>query len=142
MTQWQQQTLTITTDGRGFYELTDEVAASIRRSGIDIGLAHVFIQHTSASLCLTENADPQVRADLERWAQRIVPDGDPLFLHDAEGDDDMPAHVRSLLSGSMLSVPIGGGRLLLGAWQGIYVWEHRYRRHLRHIILTLHGEPR
>jgi secondary thiamine-phosphate synthase enzyme len=105
-----------------------------------VGLCHLFLQHTSAGLCITENADPEVRHDLERFAQRLAPDGDPLFHHDAEGPDDMPAHVRSLMLGYELSVPIRAGQLALGTWQGIYLWEHRLEAMRRTIIVTLSGE--
>jgi secondary thiamine-phosphate synthase enzyme len=137
---WIQRQLEIATRGRGFHEVTDEVSALIGGSSIRIGLCHLFLQHTSASLCITENADPEVRDDLERFARRLAPDGDPLFRHDAEGDDDMPAHVRNLYGGYELTVPVRDGRLALGNWQGIYVWEHRTAGHRRRVIITLQGE--
>jgi secondary thiamine-phosphate synthase enzyme len=102
-------------------------------------LVHVFVQHTSCSLTVTENADPDVRRDLETVMARLAPDGDPAYRHDAEGPDDMAAHVRSMLSGTGLSVPFGGGRLLLGTWQGIYLWEHRTAPHRRHVVVTVLG---
>ena len=108
-------------------------------SGIATGVVHVFVQHTSCSLLLTENADPAVRQDLETLARRWAPDGDPAYRHADEGDDDMAAHARSVLSGSSVSVPLGGGRLLLGTWQGIYLWEHRSDAHLRRIVVTVSG---
>jgi secondary thiamine-phosphate synthase enzyme len=137
---WRQARLQIATRGRGFHELTGEIAARVRDSGIRIGSCHVFLRHTSASLCVTENADPQVRADLERFAQRLVPDGDALFRHDAEGPDDMSAHVRNLLFGHELTVPISEARLALGTWQGIYLWEHRRDAMRRELIVTLSGD--
>ncbi len=135
-----QQTLSIATTGRGSYEISARVAAAVRASGIRTGLCHVFIQHTSASLMLCENADPAVRTDLEAFMARLVPDGDPLFTHTAEGPDDMPSHVRSILTQSHLNLPIVGGRCALGTWQGVYLWEHRTAAHDRTIILTITGE--
>jgi secondary thiamine-phosphate synthase enzyme len=137
---WRQAEIEIVTRGRGFHELTAEVEAQVRGSGIRTGLCHLFLRHTSAGLCVTENADPEVRRDLERFAQRLAPDGDPLFRHDAEGPDDMPAHVRSLILGHELTVPIHEGALGLGTWQGIYLWEHRNAAMQRKIIVTLAGE--
>lgn len=137
---WIQHELEMSTRGRGFHEVTQHVAAVLGRSTIRTGLCHLFLQHTSASLCITENADPDVRGDLERFAQRLAPDGDPLFRHDAEGDDDMPAHVRNLFAGYELTVPIRDGRLALGTWRGLYLWEHRTSGHRRRVILTLQGE--
>lgn len=137
---WQQRSLEVTTRGRGFTEVTAEVAAFVAAVGLHTGLCHVFLRHTSASLCITENADPEVRRDLERFAQRLAPDGDPMFRHLTEGSDDMPAHVRTLLAGYELSVPVRRGELALGTWQGIYLWEHRRSAHRRELVLTLHGE--
>jgi secondary thiamine-phosphate synthase enzyme len=137
---FEQQELTISTRGRGTYDLTAEVQEAVRASGIRSGLCHLFIRHTSASLMLCENADPTVRADLERFMQRLVPDGDALFAHDAEGPDDMPAHVRTVLTQSALSLPVRDGRCALGTWQGVYLWEHRTAPHRRSVLLTLHGE--
>ncbi len=134
-----QQTLDIRTRGRGTQEITAEVARIAAASGIATGVVHVFVQHTSCSLLLTENADPAVRQDLETLARRWAPDGDPAYRHADEGDDDMAAHARSVLSGSSVSVPVGGGRLLLGTWQGIYLWEHRSDAHLRRIVVTVSG---
>ncbi len=135
-----QERLEVVTRGRGTHDLTSEVGQRVASSGIGTGIAQLFLHHTSASLMLCENADPDVRADLERFMSRLVPDGDPLFAHDAEGPDDMPAHVRSLLTGSSLSLPISGGRCALGTWQGVYLWEHRTRGHRRRLTLTLIGE--
>lgn len=140
MSYWQQQRLVVATRGRGFHELSGEVQELVCQSGIRIGLCHLFLRHTSASLCITENADAEVRRDLERIAQRLAPDGDRLFQHDAEGPDDMPAHVRNLLFGYQLSVPVENGRLALGTWQGIYLWEHRTAAHRREVVVTLQGE--
>ncbi len=137
---WFQETLSIRTRGRGTYELSDQVAAAVRRSGVKTGLCHLFVQHTSASLMLCENADPTVRRDLEVFMARTVPDGDPAFQHTSEGPDDMPAHVRTVLTHSSLSVPVQAGRCALGTWQGIYLWEHRQAPHRRHVSVTVHGE--
>jgi secondary thiamine-phosphate synthase enzyme len=137
---FQQQELLIATTGRGTFDLTERIEAAIRSSGIRTGLCHVFIQHTSASLILCENADPAVRRDLERFMERQVPDGDPLYTHTAEGPDDMPSHVRSILTQSDLNLPIREGRSALGTWQGVYLWEHRLAPHRRTIVLTLSGE--
>ena len=141
MSSWQQSTIAVDTRGRGFHELTAQVEDLLSRAGLRIGLCHLFLRHTSASLCLTENADPEVHRDLERFAQRLAPDGDRLFRHDAEGPDDMPAHVRNLFAGYELTVPIREGRLALGTWQGVYLWEHRSSGHRREVVVTLQGEP-
>ncbi len=130
---------TVHTRGRGFSEITAAVADAIAASGVQTGLAHVFTAHTSCSLLIGENADPAVREDLERWFARAVPDGDPLFRHDDEGPDDMPAHVRSILTGVSLTLPVHGGRLALGTWQGLYLWEHRIDAHQRKVQVTVIG---
>jgi len=135
-----QETLDIATRGRGTQEISAPIAAIVSRSGINTGLAHVFICHTSASLLLSENADPDVRRDLERFLQRIAPDGAPWYAHDAEGPDDMAAHIRSVLTASELTLPVRAGRLALGTWQGVYLWEHRHAAHRRRVIVTVHGE--
>ncbi len=135
-----QQTLTISTRGRGFEMITPAVADVVARSGVRQGICNVFIRHTSASLLITENADSAVRRDLERFMQRIAPDGSPEYEHDTEGPDDMPAHIRNMLTSSGLSIPVVEGRLGLGTWQGIYVWEHRTARHSREVIVTVMGE--
>lgn len=127
------------TRGRGFSEITDRLAEAIAASHVQTGIAHVFTLHTSCSLLIGENADPSVRADLERWFARAVPDGDVLFEHDAEGPDDMPAHVRSILTGVSLTVPVHGGKPQLGTWQGIYLWEHRHDPHQRKVVVTVLG---
>lgn len=134
-----QTTLEIRSRGRGTQEITAEIARVATASGIVTGVVHVFVQHTSCSLLITENADPAVRQDLETLARRWAPDGDPAYRHDTEGDDDMAAHARSILSGTSVSVPLGGGRLLLGTWQGIYLWEHRTAPQLRRIVVTVTG---
>jgi secondary thiamine-phosphate synthase enzyme len=132
-----QTTLEIATSGRGTRDIG--AAEAVAASGLRCGVVHVFVQHTSCSLTITENADPDVRRDLETAMARLAPDGDPAYRHDAEGPDDMAAHVRSMLSGTGLSVPFGGGRLLLGTWQGIYLWEHRTAPHRRHVVVTVLG---
>ena len=135
-----QSEILIQTRGRGTYDVSAEVEAAVRNSGIVSGLCHVFIRHTSASLMLCENADPDVRQDLETFMARIAPDGDPDFVHTAEGPDDMPAHVRSVLTQTGLSIPVRDGRCALGTWQGIYLWEHRRAGHKRTLLLTVQGE--
>ncbi|MGA0586847.1 secondary thiamine-phosphate synthase enzyme YjbQ [Dyella sp. KRB-257] len=134
-----QAVFAVHTRGRGFCEITDEVANAVAASGVQTGTANIFTAHTSCSLLIGENADPTVRADLERWFARAVPDGDPLFQHDAEGPDDMPAHVRSILTGVSLTVPVHAGRLALGTWQGLYLWEHRTDAHQRKVTVTVIG---
>src|SRR5207245_2143210 len=132
--------LTISTRGRGLYEFTEEVAAWIAQNHFQTGLLTLHLRHTSASLLIQENADPDVRRDLEAFFVRLVPDGDPLFVHRAEGDDDMPAHIRTALTSVNLSIPVQHGRLALGTWQGIYLWEHRHSPHSRAIALHFVGE--
>ncbi len=123
------------TTGRGFYDLTTRVQAHVPENAD--GICNLFIHHTSASLVITENADPEVHRDLERLISRVAPDGDPLFRHVAEGADDMPAHARSVLTQSSLSVPFWDGRLLLGTWQGVYLWEHRTSPHSRRVTISI-----
>lgn len=135
-----QQELDITTRGRGTYDISDRVQEAVRASGIRTGICHVFIRHTSASLMLCENADPAVRRDLETFMARLVPDGDRMFTHDEEGPDDMPSHVRSILTQSDLNLPIRAGRCALGTWQGVFLWEHRVAGHERKVVLTISGE--
>jgi len=137
---WRQAEIRIATRGRGYHDLTAQIGSQVRGCAIRTGLCHLFLRHTSASLCITENADPEVRRDLERFAQRLAPDGDPMFRHVAEGPDDMPAHVRSLVIGCELTLPIRAGALGLGTWQGVYLWEHRQHAMHREIIVTLAGE--
>lgn len=134
------QEFTVPTSGRGFSEVTREVNALVRQAGLQTGLATLHLRHTSASLLIQENADPEVRRDLERFFTRLAPDGDPLFRHTCEGDDDMPAHIRTALTTVNLSIPIAHGALVLGTWQGIYVWEHRPAPHRRQLVLHLLGE--
>ena len=132
-----QTTLEFTTSGRGTTDITAGIRAAVVESGISVGLCHCFILHTSASLLLTENADPQVRVDLERWMSRAVPDGDPIFGHVDEGPDDMSAHVRTVLTESSLILPVTDGRLNLGTWQGVFLWEHREAPQRRRIVVTV-----
>lgn len=135
-----QRSFEIATRGRGSYLITQEIQGYVAEAGVRTGIAQVFVHHTSASLMLCENADPEVRADLERFMARLAPDGDPLFRHDDEGPDDMPAHVRTLLTGSSLSLPVTGGHCALGTWQGIYLWEHRTVAHRRRLTVTVYGD--
>jgi len=135
-----QTRLAIETRGRGLTDITPRIDAWLAQTGLRDGLLTVFVRHTSASLLVQENADPEVRRDLERFFGRLVPDGDRLFEHDAEGPDDMPAHVRSALTQTSIAVPVSGGRLALGTWQGIYLYEHRLRGHRREVALHLIGE--
>jgi secondary thiamine-phosphate synthase enzyme len=132
--------LTVQTRGRGTHEITSQVQRIVERSQINRGLCSVFIHHTSASLIVCENADPTVRGDLERFAAGLVPDGDPSFRHDSEGPDDMPAHIRSILTLTSLSIPVEDGRCDLGTWQGVFVWEHRMAPHRRRVTVTVFGE--
>lgn len=134
--------LQVETRGRGFVEITHQIEEWVRGCEIDDGLLTVFIRHTSASLLIQENADPEVLRDLQRFFTRLVPDGDLLFEHRAEGPDDMPAHVRAALTQSQLSIPVIGGKLALGTWQGIYLCEHRLRAHRREVVLHLIGQER
>jgi len=132
--------LTVSTRGRGLYEFTREVEKWAGENKFNNGLLTLHLQHTSASLLIQENADPDVRRDLESFFKRLVPDGDPLFVHMAEGEDDMPAHIRTALTTVNLSIPVRNARLALGTWQGIYLWEHRTRSHARHIVLHFIGD--
>jgi secondary thiamine-phosphate synthase enzyme len=132
--------LVIATRGRGLQEFTRDVEEWIGRNKFKDGLLTLHLMHTSASLLIQENADPDVRRDLEAFFKRLVPDGDPLFIHTTEGDDDMPAHIRTALTAVNLSIPLHGGRLALGTWQGICLWEHRTRPHSRRVALHFIGE--
>ena len=132
-----QKRLTVNTLARAAQEITAEVAVAVYASGIDCGLCNVFVQHTRCSLMITENADPDVRRDLETVFSRLAPDGDPAYAHDAEGPDDMSAHARSVLTSSALTIPVGNGRLMLGTWQGIFLWEHRDHGAARQVVVTL-----
>ncbi len=128
-----------TARGRGTYDVTDRLRSTVTAAGVEDGICSVFVHHTSASLLVNENADPQVRRDLDAFLARLVPDGDSLFLHTAEGPDDMPAHVRSALTLTSLNVPVASGRLDLGTWQGVFLWEHRARPHRRRLTVTVLG---
>lgn len=134
-----QASLSIETNGRGMTDITDRVKEIVAGSGIEAGLCHVFIQHTSASLLINENADPDVQRDLETFLSDLVPDGDSRYIHTTEGPDDMPAHVRVALTQTSLTIPVQLGRLVLGTWQGLFLWEHRHRPHHRQLTVTLTG---
>jgi secondary thiamine-phosphate synthase enzyme len=135
-----QSSFEVATPGRGTRNITGEVARVVARSGLAVGIAHVFVQHTSCSLMVTENADPDVRRDLETVLARVAPDGDPGYRHDTEGPDDMAAHARTVLTGESVTVPVGGGQLLLGTWQGVFLWEHRTAPQRRTVVVTVLGE--
>lgn len=135
-----QTTISLATRGQALYEFTREAAHFTSQSGIETGLLHVFCRHTSASLIIQENADPDVQRDLVAFFKRLVPDGDPLFIHTCEGPDDMPAHVKAALTQTTLTIPIANGRLMLGTWQGLYLFEHRTAPHSRQIVLHAIGE--
>ena len=128
---------TVATPGRGLHEITAQVQAAVEKAGIEDGLCTVFVRHTSASLVIQENADPSAKRDLERWLDRLVPDGDPFYRHDAEGPDDMPAHIKAALTATSVAIPVSGGALALGTWQGVYLWEHRLRGARREIVLHI-----
>jgi len=130
----------VRTPGRGLHEITDRVVQAVAASGVSTGLAHLFLQHTSASLVVQENADPTARLDLERWFDDLAPDGDRRWTHRSEGPDDMPSHVRAAVTTTELTVPVEGGRPALGTWQGIWIFEHRTAPHRRRIVLTVSGE--
>ncbi|HEY2591649.1 MAG TPA: secondary thiamine-phosphate synthase enzyme YjbQ [Steroidobacteraceae bacterium] len=129
--------ITVRTPGRGLIELTERVAQAVREAGVADGLCNVFVPHTSASLLPGENWDPSVRRDLEAFMTRLAPDGDPAYEHEAEGPDDMPAHIRAMLTQSSIVVPVAGGKVELGTWQGIFLWEHRTSPHERRVIITV-----
>ena len=131
-----QHAISVSTNGRGIFEITDDLNRFVSETK-SAGLCHVFIAHTSASLLITENADPDVRRDLETFFRDLAPDGDPRFSHDAEGPDDMPAHIRAALTQTTLSIPFSNGRLMLGTWQGGYLWEHRTQANTRRVVLSL-----
>jgi secondary thiamine-phosphate synthase enzyme len=135
-----QQTFSLKTKGSGLFEVTSEVARVVAAATVNTGLVHVFCRHTSASLLIQENADPDVQRDLVAFFRRLVPDGDPLFVHRAEGPDDMPAHVKTALTKTTLTIPIANGQMALGTWQGIYLFEHRTRPHSRSIVVHVVGE--
>ncbi len=134
-----QAEIELETNGRGTYDITGRVAEAVRAARVTAGLCHLFATHTSASLMICENADPAVRRDLETFMADLVPDGDARFEHTAEGPDDMPAHVRSVLTQTELTIPVRAGRLALGTWQGVYLWEHRLSAHRRRVLVTVQG---
>jgi secondary thiamine-phosphate synthase enzyme len=135
-----QTTLTIKTAGQGTFEITEHLAKQVKESGFSAGVAVVFCQHTSCSLVTMENADPSARRDLEKWLSRLVAENDPHFEHTAEGPDDMPSHIKMALTRTSETVPFANGRLLLGTWQGLFLWEHRRAAHSRHLVITVIGE--
>ena len=137
--QFHTERLVVATSGRGIHEITDRVQHAVQISEVQDGVCTVFIHHTSASVIISENADPDVRRDLDAFFARLVPDGDPLYIHTAEGPDDMPAHVRSVITATSLSIPVRQGRCDLGTWQGVYVWEHRLRPHRRRVTVSVLG---
>jgi secondary thiamine-phosphate synthase enzyme len=126
--------------GQGLFEFTDEILESVARAKVGDGLCTLFVQHTSASLVIQENADPSARRDLERWLTRLVPEDDPLYTHTQEGPDDMPAHVRAALTATSLSIPIAEGQLVLGTWQGVFLWEHRHRPGTRTVVVHISAD--
>ncbi|OGA86688.1 MAG: secondary thiamine-phosphate synthase [Betaproteobacteria bacterium RIFCSPLOWO2_12_FULL_66_14] len=136
----EQKTLEYRTRGRGTTEITADVQRAVAASGVRKGICTVFLQHTSASLILCENADPDVRRDLETLLSRLAPDADPAFVHDTEGPDDMAAHARSILTSNSLTIPVADGKLMLGTWQGLYLYEHRHAGHARSVVVTVMGE--
>lgn len=129
--------LTVETPGQGLHEITQRIAEAVGDSGVGEGLATVFLQHTSASIVIQENADPSARHDLERWLARLAPEDDPLYTHTLEGPDDMPSHIRAALTATSLAIPIVDGKLALGTWQGIFLWEHRRARHTRRLVMHI-----
>jgi len=135
-----QETLRLHPRGRGLHEITGEVAGVVARSGVRAGVCLAFLQHTSASLVIQENADPSARHDLERWFERAAPDGDPAYRHTAEGPDDMPSHIRAALTSTSEQIPVLDGRLGLGTWQGLFLFEHRLRPGTRRVVVTVWGE--
>jgi secondary thiamine-phosphate synthase enzyme len=136
----EQKTITLHTSARGTVNITDEVDSVLRTCPISRGLCHVFLHHTSASLIITENADDDVRRDLENYIASLVRDGDPAYLHDQEGPDDMAAHIRSVLTQTEVTIPVADGRLQLGTWQGLFLWEHRLKAHHRELTVTISGQ--
>jgi secondary thiamine-phosphate synthase enzyme len=131
------ETITVNTASQGLHEFTADVERAVRTSGVHDGLCTLFVRHTSASLVIQENADPSAKRDLERWLNRLVPERDPLYTHTTEGDDDMPAHVKAALTATSLSIPVCGGKLALGTWQGVYLWEHRHHGGAREVVLHI-----
>lgn len=137
---YKQFDVVVHTQGRGMYDVTDDIKKVVTQTNIAVGLCHVFILHTSASLIVCENHDVQVQTDLEAFMSRLIPDGDELFQHTAEGPDDMPSHVRSVLTSTFLNLPVKENKLVLGTWQGLYLWEHRFSHYQRKLVVTLSGE--
>jgi secondary thiamine-phosphate synthase enzyme len=133
-------TLEVRTGRQGVHELTRQVALEVQRSGVRSGIVNIFCRHTSCSLVIMENADPTARADLEAWLNRLVPENDPAFEHTLEGPDDMPSHIKMALTRTSETIPLADGRMLLGTWQGIYLWEHRRHPHTRTVIVTIFGQ--
>jgi secondary thiamine-phosphate synthase enzyme len=133
------QKLHVEAPGPGLHEITGEVSAVVQESGVDEGLCTLFLRHSSASLVIQENADPSARRDLEAWLDRLVPERDPIFTHTSEGPDDMPAHIKTALTANSLSIPISDGRMVLGTWQGIYLWEHRRPARSRQLVVHIQG---
>ncbi len=133
------QVLTITAKGQGLHDITHKVTAAVAATGVSEGLVTLFLQHTSASLLIQENADPSARLDLENWLNRLVPEDDALYTHVAEGPDDMPAHVKAALTATSVAIPLMQGRLTLGTWQGIFLWEHRHRAGERKLVVNVLG---
>ncbi|HJN51423.1 MAG: secondary thiamine-phosphate synthase enzyme YjbQ [Pseudomonadales bacterium] len=131
------KTLSIKINGKGLHDITPLVAGEVESSGVDEGLCSLFIQHTSASLLIQENYDPSAKTDLERWFDRLVPENDPIYTHTTEGPDDMPAHIKAALTATSLSIPVIGGSLALGSWQGIFLWEQRHHRGSRRVVVHL-----
>lgn len=138
MTAFHQHAVEIPTRGRGLVDVTREVAAIVAGAGVTVGLCSIFVQHTSASLLIQENADPSVLRDLERWMAKLAPESS-VYEHDEEGPDDMPGHLRSAVTRTSETIPISGGRLALGTWQALYLWEHRSRPHTRRLVVTVMG---
>jgi secondary thiamine-phosphate synthase enzyme len=136
-----QKALAVKTRGRGTTDITHAAREAVAESGVRQGICVAFLQHTSASLILCENADPDVRRDLETVLSRLAPDGDPAYRHNTEGDDDMAAHARAMLTTASVTIPVTAGALVLGTWQGLYLWEHRTAPHTRHVALTVMGDP-
>jgi len=131
--------LKVSVGRQGLYDITHKVADLVAGSGVNEGLVTLFVRHTSASLLIQENADPSAQADLERWLNRLVPENDPLYTHTVEGPDDMPAHIKSALTATSLSIPLAGGEMMLGTWQGVFLWEHRHSRGDREVIVNVLG---
>ena len=137
-----QETISVQTRKQGLLNITDQIEPIVVRSGMQVGLCTVFVQHTSCSLVIQENADPTARADLENWVNRLAPENDPRYTHTLEGSDDMPAHLKAAVTRTSEQIPITAGRLSLGTWQGLYLWEHRHQGATRKLVITLLGESK